>query len=76
MGYHNTRSSVDFHSLNYYIVIIWQVEETCMVALATAYNARETEGGTTKQELLHFVEEVSGVYGHLCTCTCMHMHTH
>jgi hypothetical protein len=30
-----------------------------MVALATAYNARETEGGTTKQELLHFVEEVS-----------------
>ena len=30
-----------------------------MVALATAYNARETEGGTTKQELLHFVDEVS-----------------
>ena len=30
-----------------------------MVALATAYNARETEGGTTKQELLHFVKEVS-----------------
>ena len=30
-----------------------------MVALATAYNARETEGGTTKQELLHFVNEVS-----------------
>jgi hypothetical protein len=38
-----------------------------MVALATAYNARETEGGTTKQELLHFVEEVS---------TLAHMHTH
>ena len=36
-----------------------QVEDTCMVALATAYNARESEGGTTKQELLHFVEEVS-----------------
>ena len=30
-----------------------------MVALATAYNARVHEGGTTKQELLHFVEEVS-----------------
>ena len=30
-----------------------------MIALATAYNARETEGGTTKQELLHFVEDVS-----------------
>ena len=41
------------------LMIIWQVENTCMVALATAYNARETEGGTTKQELLHFVEEVS-----------------
>ena len=36
-----------------------QVEDTCMVALTTAYNARESEGGTTKQELLHFVEEVS-----------------
>ena len=32
-----------------------------MVALATAYNARETERGTTRQELLHFVEEVSGI---------------
>ena len=39
-----------------------QVEDICMVALATAYNARETEGGTTtKQELLHFIEEVSWV---------------
>ena len=45
-----------------------QVEDTCLVALATAYNARETEGGTTKQELLHFVEEVSFV--------CAHTHTH
>ena len=36
-----------------------QVEDTCMVALATAYNARESEGGATKQELLQFVEEVS-----------------
>ena len=41
-----------------------QVEDTCMIALATAYNARETEGGTTKQELLHFVEEVSCVGTH------------
>ena len=36
-----------------------------MVALATAYNARETEGGITKQELLHFVEEVSWVCAHV-----------
>ena len=41
------------------VLIYRQVEDTCMVALATAYNARETEGGTTKQELLHFVEEVN-----------------
>ena len=43
-----------------------------MVALATAYNARETEGGTTKQELLHFVDEVN-----LSVHSCIHAtHTH
>ena len=40
-------------------VIVIQVEDTCLVALATAYNAREAEGGITKQELLQYVEEVS-----------------
>ena len=45
------------------------MEDACIVALATAYNARETEGGTTKQELLHFVEEVS-----LCV-VCVHVHS-
>ena len=30
-----------------------------MVALATAYNARETEGGITQKDLLQFVEKVS-----------------
>ena len=46
-----------------------QVEDTCLVALATAYNARETEGGTTKQQLLHFVEEVSFMCSHTHTRT-------
>ena len=44
------------------LIMTIQVEDTCLIALATAYNARESEGGTTKQELLHFVEEVSWVY--------------
>ena len=38
-----------------------QVEDTCLLALTTAYNAREEEGGSTKRELLQFVEEVSYV---------------
>ena len=45
-----------------------------MVALATAYNARETEGGTTKQELLHFVDEVS-LSMHTIAFT-LHTYTH
>ena len=36
-----------------------QVEDACLVALTTACNARESDGGTTKKELLQFVEEVS-----------------
>ena len=55
-----------------------------MVALATAYNARETEGGTTKQELLHFIDEVSlsmhtiafTLHTYTNTHTLTHTHTH
>ena len=39
--------------------LLVQVESTCLVALATAYNARETEGGITQKDLLQFVEKVS-----------------
>ena len=46
------------------------MEETCSVALATAYNARETEGSASKQELTHFVEEVSYIE-FLATPRCM-----
>lgn len=48
-------SYVDLHQ----ILLSVKVEDACLVALTTAYNARDTEGGTTKQELFHFVEEVS-----------------
>ena len=46
-----------------------------MVALATAYNARETEGGTTKQELLHFVDEVSLSVRTIALTLHTHIHT-
>ena len=53
-----------------YITFV-QVEDTCLVALATAYNARETEGGTSKQELFHFIEKVSFAYVYTETYSCM-----
>lgn len=44
------------------LLICIQVEDACLVALVTAYNAREAEGGVTKQQLLQFVEEVSFIH--------------
>ena len=38
-----------------------QVEDTCLLALATAFNARQEEGANTKRELFQLVEEVSVV---------------